>query len=109
GSSLTGVSGAKAVHDAQNALTQYTLGDVRAQFQTNPTGATQAEGSACRTATELLVRTPHIKDQQNTLPAVQKALAQLAGQTDQNQESFTDVSPTWGKKISNQALHGIIV
>jgi len=109
GSSLTGVSSAKAVQDAQNALAQYNLGDVRAQLQTNPTGATQAEGSACSTATELLVRTPHIKDQQITLPAVQKALAQLAGQTDQNQVSFTDVGPTWGKQISNKALRGLIV
>jgi len=109
GSALTGVSSAKAVQDAQNALSQYNLGDVRAQLQTNPTGATQAEGSACSSATELLMRTPHIKDQQITLPAVQKTLAQLAGQTDQNQVSFTDVGPTWGKQISNKALRGLIV
>ena len=108
GSSLTTVSSAAAVQNAQNSLGQFNLGDVRAQLQTNPTGATQAQGSACSTATELLVRTPHIKDPK-VLPQVQQTLGQLAGQTDQNQVSFTDVGPTWGKQISNKALRGLIV
>jgi preprotein translocase subunit SecF len=107
-STLSTDSPAKAVQDAQNAVGQYNLGDVRAQLQTNPTGATQASGSACSTATELLVRTPHIKDP-NTLPKVQQTLAQLTGQSDANQVSFTDVGPTWGKQISNKALRGLIV
>src|SRR5579864_154182 len=108
GSPLTTVSNAAAVQNAQNALGSFNLGDVRAQFQTNPTGATQAIGSACSSATELLVRTPHIKNPA-TLPAVQQTLAQISGQSDQNQVSFTDVGPTWGKQISNKALRGLIV
>ena len=108
GSSLTNVSSAAAVQNAENALGPYNLGDARAQLQTNPTGATQAAGSNCSTATELLVRTPHVKDP-STLPKIQQTLAQLAGQTDQNQVSFTDVGPTWGKQISDKALRGLIV
>jgi len=108
GSPLTTVSNAAAVQNAQNALGPFNLGDVRAQFQTNRTGSTQASGSACSSATELLVRTPHIKDP-TTLPKVQQTLAQIAGQSDQNQVSFTDVGPTWGKQISNKALRGLIV
>ena len=108
GSQLSNLSSAAAVQNAQSSLSQFNLGDVRAQFQTNPTGATQAVGSACSSATELLVRTPHIKDP-NTLPLVQQTLAQISGQSDQNQVSFTDVGPTWGKQISNKALRGLIV
>jgi preprotein translocase subunit SecF len=110
GSSLANDSSPKAVQDTESALGTFNLGDVRAQLQTNRAGAIKAINPDCPlTTSEMLVRTPHVKDPQVTLPNVQKALAQLAGHTDPNQVSFTDVGPTWGNQVSSKALRGLIV
>jgi preprotein translocase subunit SecF len=96
-SSLAEESDAKAVQDAINALSAFSIPDVRAQLQVNNANRQR----------ELFVRTPHL-DQTKLLP-VQQALAQLAGQNTQNQVSITDVGPTWGKQVSSKALRGLIV
>jgi preprotein translocase subunit SecF len=97
-SSLSPENDAKAVQDTINALGSFSLTDVRAQIQVNKVTSQK----------ELFVRTPHIADPTKRHD-VQQALATLAGQTDINNVSFTDVGPTWGKQISNKALRGLIV
>jgi len=96
GSTLSTESDAKAVQDAENALSGYAT-DVRAQLQVNRTTKLK----------ELFVRTPHLA--QDKLLTVQQSIAQLAGQTDANQVNVNDVGPTWGKQVSSKALRGLIV
>lgn len=97
GSQLETETDAKVVQDAQSAVSNLGVPDVRAQTQVNRTTNLK----------ELFVRTPH-EVQSKTLE-VQQALAQFAGQSDANQVNINDVGPTWGKQISNKALRGLIV
>lgn len=97
-SQLNGENDSKAVQDAQSALSKFNLADVRPQLQVNRTTGLK----------ELFVRTPHIADP-NVRTDVQQTIATLAGQTDLNQVSFTDVGPTWGHQVSTKALRGLIV
>jgi preprotein translocase subunit SecF len=97
GSSLVNETDAKAVQDAENAVSPLGISDVRAQIQVNRTTSEK----------ELFVRAPHVD--QAKLLQVQQALAQLAGQSDQNQVNINDVGPTWGRQISDKALRGLIV
>jgi preprotein translocase subunit SecF len=98
-SSLSTEDDTKAVKDAEDALSSFDLGDVRAQMQANRTNPGEKE---------IFIRTPHIDSQQKQLD-VQQAVARLAGQSNVNEVSLTDVGPTWGKQISNKALRGLIV
>jgi preprotein translocase subunit SecF len=83
--------------DAVRALSGLGLGDVRAQIETDPTTGKK----------DLKVTTQ--KSAGANLARVTTKLAELAGQTDVNTVSTTDVGPTWGKQISSKALRGLIV
>jgi preprotein translocase subunit SecF len=96
-SQLSSESDAQAVQTAESSLSEFSIQDVRAQIQV----------SQATNQKELFIRTPHLD--QTKLLSVQKSLAQLAGQSDQNQVNITDVGPTWGKQVSSKALRGLIV
>jgi preprotein translocase subunit SecF len=85
------------VPDAESALSEFNLSDVRPQITTAASGQK-----------EMFVRTPHIADR-DKLAKVQQKLATLAGLSSVNDVSLTDVGPTWGKQISSKALRGLIV
>jgi len=94
------LSGAKAslhAQDAANALSGLGLGEVRGQIETDPTNNSKT----------LKITTQ--KSVGSKLPQVQQKIADVAGQSDSNAVSTTDVGPTWGKQISSKALRGLIV
>jgi preprotein translocase subunit SecF len=109
-SALLTDSDAKAVQDAESALSGLNLGEARAQLQQpRISTATNTCGQSSFLVTrELFVRTPHLTDTAKQ-GQVQAAIAQLAGQSDVNQVSLNDVGPTWGKQVSSKALRGLIV
>lgn len=57
---------------------------------------------------DALVRSERIESQEER-SKVRAALTKVAGQTDPNAVTFTDVGATWGREISNKMLRALIV
>ena len=86
------------VAEVEEALSDFNLAEVKVQIRTSQTGSD-----------EVFVRAEHIDDQ-DTLLAVQAALAEATGNGDDvNEVSIEDVGPSWGRQVSTKALRGLIV
>jgi len=92
-----------SIDDVQAAIASFDIGTPSVQISTSPGGGR-----------EVRVRAERIDDR-NVLVAVQRSLAELAGQTDSSGQpnadavSINDVGPSWGRQVSNKALRGLIV